>query len=152
MILTTCLKPNCLYIFLGGVNWCSSVWEPRGPLITSVWLTQFLQCPRCGRGSHILALCPWWTSWLQLADSLAGFHQRSLAGGHERRNMSQQSHADNTKSPNLFWVETNLPSVSFSVIFFSITQTLKYTWKAFYTEPALQILSSSLTVKPNGVS
>lgn len=78
-------EPNCLYSGLFGncelIGRSSGMWEPQGLWMMSVWLTQSWQCPRCGRGSRTLALCPWWTSWLQLAGSLGGFHRKSLAGG-----------------------------------------------------------------------
>lgn len=63
----------------------SSMWDLRGTRIMNVWLTRSSRCPRCGRGSRTRALCPWWTSWLRLAGSLAGFLRKSLAGGQVSR-------------------------------------------------------------------
>ena len=67
------------------IGWRSGVRDPRSTQIMNVWLTRSSRCPRCGRGSRTLALCPWWTSWLRLAGSLAGFLRKSLAGGQESR-------------------------------------------------------------------
>ncbi len=66
------------------IGCCSTTSGTKRSLVTNVRLTQSWRCPRCGRGSRTPALCPWWTSWLQRAGSLADFHRKSLAGQQRR--------------------------------------------------------------------
>lgn len=96
----------------GGVSELRADWlqlyeGTPGLWIMNMWLTQSWLCPRRGRASRTLALCPWWTSWLQLAGSLADFHRRSLAATPRETKMSQNSVNEKNKTLTFKVIFTN---------------------------------------------